>query len=197
MMVETETTGGIRFGRTVVDAVVGELIDQPVQAIIYPANSRGIMGAGSANSVRFAGGAEVERAVMELAPLDLGTAVATTSGRLGERAIEAVIHAVLVPNLGDAPRWTVVLRALESALTAATTARLHTLAMPLLGVSAEAPDEERIDAAQGLIDVVVRYIRRPATRIDRVIVVSRFEDDRASLVDAIVRARARIWTSPA
>lgn len=196
-MAETETTGGIRFGRTLIDAVVGELVDQPVEAIIYPANSRGVMGAGSANSIRFAGGVEIERAVMELAPIDLGEAVVTTSGRLRDRAIEAVIHAVIVPKLGDVPRWTVVLRALDSALAIATEQRLHTIAMPLLGISAEAPKEERIEAGQGLIDVVVRYIRRPATRIDRVIVVSRFEDDRASLLDAIARARQRIWTSPA
>ncbi|MCC6792772.1 MAG: macro domain-containing protein [Thermomicrobiales bacterium] len=196
-MAETETTGGIRFGRTLIDAVVGELVDQPVEAIIYPANSRGVMGAGSANSIRFAGGVEIERAAMELAPIDLGEAVVTTSGRLRDRAIEAVIHAVIVPKLGDVPRWTVVLRALDSALAAATEQRLHTIAMPLLGISAEAPKEERIESGHGLIDVVVRYIRRPATRIDRLIVVTRFEDDRASLLDAIARARQRIWTSPA
>lgn len=196
-MTETDTIGGIRFGRTLIDAVVGELVDQPVQAIICPANSRGVMGAGSASSIRFAAGADVERAVMELAPIDLGESVVTTSGRLQERAIEAVIHAVIMPKLGDAPRWSTVLRALDAALTVATNHRLHTLALPLLGVSAEAPEVERIESGKSLIDVIVRYVRRPATRIDRVIVVTRFEDDRAALLDAIARARQRIWTSPA
>jgi O-acetyl-ADP-ribose deacetylase (regulator of RNase III) len=196
-MAEIEAPGGIRFGRTLIDAVVGELVDQPVQAIINPANSRGVMGAGSANSIRFAGGADVERAAMELAPIDLGNAVATTSGRLQERSIEAVIHTVIAPNLGEVPRWSIVLRALESALTVATNHRLHTLAMPLLGVSAEAPAEERFEAGQALVDVVVRYIRRPDTRIDRVVIVTRFEDDRTTLLDAIGRARQRIWTTPA
>lgn len=196
-MAEREATSGIRFGRTLIDAVVGELVDQPVQAIVYPANSRGVMGAGSASSIRFAGGPDVERAAMELAPIDLGKAVVTTSGRLQEREIEAVIHAVIVPNLGDAPRISIVLRALDSALNAATKARLHTLAMPLLGVSAEAPEEERAEVGQSLVDVIVKYVRRPATRIDRVIIVTRFEDDRAFLFDAIGRARQRLWTSPA
>lgn len=197
LMAEKEASSGIRFGRTLIDTVVGELIDQTVQAIIYPANSRGVMGAGSASSIRFAGGPEVERAAMELAPIDLGNAIVTTSGRLQERGIEAVIHAVIVPNLGDVPRTNVVLRALESALTAATKARLRTLAMPLLGVSAEAPEEERVEAGQSLVEGVVKYVRRPATRIDRVVIVTRFEDDRASLLDAIALARQRLWTTPA
>ena len=192
-----DSNNGIRFGRTVIDAVVGELIDQPVQAIIYPANSRGVMGAGSASSIRLAGGQDVERELMELAPLDLGVAAVSTAGRLREREIEAVIHAVIVPNLGDTPRLSVVLRALESALSAATRARLHTLAMPLLGMRAEAPAEERAEHAQSLVDVIVSYIRRPDTRIDRVVIVSRFEDDRAALLDAIARARQRLWISHA
>jgi O-acetyl-ADP-ribose deacetylase (regulator of RNase III) len=196
-MADTESTSGIRFGRTRIDAVVGELIDQTVQAIVYPANTRGVMGAGSANSIRFAGGLEVERAAMELAPIEPGKAVVTTSGRLQERGIEAVIHAVIAPNLGDAPRMEVVLRALEAALEAATKQRLRTLALPLLGVSAEAPEEERVEVGQSLVDVIVKYVRRPGTRLDRVVIVTRFEDDRASLESAIARARQRLWTSPA
>lgn len=196
-MPTSDSTSGIRFGRTIIDAVVGELIDQPVQAIIYPANTRGVMGAGSASSVRLAGGQDVERELMELAPLDLGAAAVSTAGRLQEREIEAVIHAVIVPNLGDTPRQSVVLRALESALVAATKARLHTLALPLLGVRAEAPAEERADHARSLVDVIVSYIRRPDTRIDRILIVTRFEDDLSTVLDALSRARQRLWISHA
>ena len=194
-MIDREASGGIRFGRTIIEAVVGELVDQSVQAIIYPANSRGVMGTGSASSVRFAAGQDVEREIMELAPLDLGEAAISTAGLLRERDIEAVIHAVIVPKLGDTPRLPVVLRALESALTMATNERLRTLAMPLLGVRAEAPAEERAEIAQAIVDAIVGYIRRPNTRIDRVVIVLRFEDDLAALNDAIARARRRQWTS--
>lgn len=195
-MTDRESEQVFRFGRTVIEAVLGELVDQPVQAIIYPANSRGLMGTGSASSVRFAGGPDVERAAMELAPIDLGEAVVTTSGRLQERGIEAVIHAVIMPSLGETPREPVVLRALDSALAAATANRLRTLAMPLLGISAEAPAEERVELTQALVDVVVRYIRRPDTRINHVVIVSRFEDDLASLSGAIARAKQRLWAPP-
>jgi O-acetyl-ADP-ribose deacetylase (regulator of RNase III) len=196
-MAESEVNAGVRFGGTVIETVVGELIDQPVQALIYPANCRGVMGAGSASSVRLAGGQDVEREIMGLAPLDLGQAAITTAGRLIERHIEAVIHAVIVPSLGDTPRQSVVERALDSALTTATHERMRTLAMPLLGMSAEAPDDERTVFVQSLVDVIVSYVRRPGTRIDRVVIVTRFEDDRSSVFDAINRARQRLWIAPA
>jgi O-acetyl-ADP-ribose deacetylase (regulator of RNase III) len=196
-MSDSEAHTGIRFGGTVIDAVVGELIDQPVQAIIYPANSRGVMGAGPASSIRLAGGPEVEREIMELAPLELGDAAISTAGRLIVRKIEAVIHAVIVPNLGDTPRLSVVVRALDSALSMATRERMRTLALPVLGMSAEAPPDERVEFMQSIVDTIVTYIRRPATRIDHVVIVSRFEDDRSALVDAIGRARQRLWIAPA
>jgi O-acetyl-ADP-ribose deacetylase (regulator of RNase III) len=197
LMREHEESQGVRFGRTVIDAVVGELIEQPVQALIYPGNTRGVIGAGPASSLRFAGGPDLERETMELAPIDLGDAVATTAGRLQERGIEAILHAVIVPGLGDTPRPTVVLRALDAALALATESRLSTIALPLLGVNAEAPEAERADTVQDLVDVVVKYVRRPGSRIDRVVFVARFEDDRRLLAAAIARARQRSWTSPA
>lgn len=196
-MRDDEASRGIRFGRTMFDAVVGELADQPVQAIIYPANTRGVIGAGPASSLRFAAGPEIEREAMELAPIDLGEAVATTSGKLQERGIEAILHAVIVPGLGDSPRLAVVLRALDAAFALATESRLRTIALPLLGVNAEAPADERAEHVQELVDAVVRYVRQPTSRIDRVVFVSRFEDDLQLLNDAIARARQRSWTSPA
>lgn len=196
-MSETESTDGIRFGRTFIDAVVGEVVDQAVQAIIYPANSRGVMGAGPASSVRFAGGLDVEREAMSHAPIDLGKAIVTTSGGLRDRGIEAVIHAVIAPGLGAVPRISTVVRAVDSALTVATEHRIHTLALPLIGISSEASSEERIPVVQALVDAIVKYIRRPATRIDRVVFACRFEDDRLLLQDAIALARQRSWSTPA
>ena len=196
-MTVTEPNGGTRFGRTVIEAVVGELIDQSVQAILYPANSRGVMGAGSTNSIRLAGGQEVEREAMAKAPIELGKAIVTSAGRLQERGIESVIHAVIVPGLGDAPKSTTVVRAIDSALELATEHRLSSLAIPLIGVGADSPDEERAAAAQSLVETVVKYVRRPGSRIERLVFVCRFDDDRASVNEAIAQSRQRSWTTPA
>jgi O-acetyl-ADP-ribose deacetylase (regulator of RNase III) len=196
-MRDEEASRGIRFGRTVIEAVVGDLVEQPVQAIIYPANTRGVIGAGPANSLRFAGGPEIERETMELAPIDLGDAVATTAGRLQARGIDAVLHAVIAPGLGDTPRMPVVLRAVEAALALATESRLRSVALPLLGVNAEAAEADRAVAVQELVDTVVRYVRRPDTRIDLVIFAAVFDDDLELLRTAIAWARQRSWTTPA
>src|SRR3954447_22783894 len=96
-MSEHEQLRGGSFGRTQLSGVVGEVIDQPVQAIVYPANARGVMGAGPASSIRFSGGPDVEREAMSLAPIDLGRAVLTGSGKLSERGIDFVIHAAISP----------------------------------------------------------------------------------------------------
>ena len=195
-MSEVEASRGVRFGRTTIEAVVGELAEQPVQAIVYPANTRGVIGAGPGNALRSAG-PEIERETMELAPLDLGDAVATTAGRLQERGIDAILHAVIVPGLGDAPRMTTVRRALEAALALVTESRFRSVAIPLLGINAEAQLAERSEYVANLVDVVVTYVRRPGTRIDHIIFVSRFEDDLGILNAAISESRRRSWTSPA
>jgi O-acetyl-ADP-ribose deacetylase (regulator of RNase III) len=196
-MVEHEDAGGTRFGRTLIDAVVGELVEQPVQGILYPANSRGVMGAGSAGSLRFAAGPELEREAMAAAPLELGEAVATGSGKLVERGIQTVIHTVIAPGLGDTPRMQTVLRALSAALRLADRDRIRTIALPVLGVSAEAPQVERAEVARELVDAIVTHVRRPGSRLERIVIVSRFQDDLLSLDEAIQRARQRSWSSPA
>src|SRR5688572_2232284 len=77
------TTGSsVRFGRTLVVAVLGDPLDQAVEAVVVTANRRGVMGTGIAGAVRLAGGARIEREAMERAPLPLGSAIATTSGKL-------------------------------------------------------------------------------------------------------------------
>lgn len=196
-MTDQETSGATRFGRTLIEAVVGELVEQPVQAILYPANSRGVIGAGPAGSLRFAGGLEVEREAMAMAPLELGQAFLTGSGKLADRGVEAVIHAVIAPGLGESPRMQTVLRALTASLRLADKEKLRTLALPLLGVSAEAPQPERAEVARELVDAIVTHVRRPGSRLERVVLVSRFEDDLLSLNEAILRARQRSWSSPA
>src|SRR6478736_6615159 len=91
------------FGRVAVRATTGEIIDQPVEAIVYAANGRGMMEAGSPGSIRLVGGAEVEREAMTLSPHRIGTVFLTGSGRLKQRGVNYVIHLVLSGMLGEQP----------------------------------------------------------------------------------------------
>jgi O-acetyl-ADP-ribose deacetylase (regulator of RNase III) len=186
---------GTRFGRTLLVAGAGEVIDQPVQAVVYAANQRGVMGAGPAGSIRSAGGAEVEREAMAHAPIDLGTAVMTGSGHLEERGITAVIHASVTPSLGESAKLGTIERAVTATLRAADRAKIKTIALPLLGASADALDHERASAAEQIVDASVAYLRREGSRLERIMVISRFEDDVAMVNDVIQRARERSWVS--
>ncbi len=195
-MAEAEITRAVRFGRTVVHPAAGDLIDQSVQAIVYAANSRGVMGAGPAGSVRLAGGQEIEREAMEAAPFDLGTAFVTGAGRLADRGIETVIHAVVAPHLGESAELHEVRRALAAALRAADTRRYHSLAIPLLGVRSEATETERSDVVEAIVEELVAHLRRGGSRLESVVIVSRFDDDLAIIMDSLSRARQRSWTNP-
>lgn len=185
---------GVRFGRTLLIAGVGEVIDQPVQAVVYAANQRGVMGAGPAGSIRSTGGPEVEREAMVRAPLELGTAVMTGSGHLAERGISAVLHAVVIPTLGESARLGTIERAVTATLRAADRGKIRSIAMPLLGSSANALDHERQAAAEQVVDATVAYLRREPSRLERIVVVSRFEDDVTMVNSVIQRARERSWS---
>jgi O-acetyl-ADP-ribose deacetylase (regulator of RNase III) len=85
-------------------------------------------------------------------------------------------------------------RALEEALDLATKLRVRSIALPILGATANAPLEDRIDAAQVVVESLVAHLRTRSHRIDHGILVSRFEDDRAPLQALLIRARERLWT---
>jgi len=196
-MAEHVETSGIRFGRTVLAVVVGELVDQPVQGIVYPANTRGVMGAGPAGAMRSAAGAEVEREAMGRAPSSLGSAYSTSSGLLAARGIEVIFHAVVVPSIGQHSVAQAVLRGLDETLKLAGERKIRSIALPLMGVSADDPQADRRTMAEGVVDVVIKRLRQRGVRLERIVFVVRFTDDRDMLAAIIQRARERVWTTSA
>jgi O-acetyl-ADP-ribose deacetylase (regulator of RNase III) len=71
----------------------GDIAAVVVDAIANAANDRLWMGAGVAGAIKRAGGAEIEREAMALAPIALGSAVATGAGALPARW---VIHGAVM-----------------------------------------------------------------------------------------------------
>ena len=181
------------FGRVAVRATTGEIIDQPVEAIVYAANGRGMMEAGSPGSIRLVGGAEVEREAMTLSPHRIGTVFLTGSGRLKQRGINYVIHLVLSAMLGEPPRREQFGRTLTLALELAEQHRIRSIAIPLLGATMDSDEEERREAAETVVDVIVSHLRRTSSRFDSIAVVSRFADDQPVIAAAMERARRRSW----
>ncbi|MGD9711792.1 MAG: macro domain-containing protein [Thermomicrobiales bacterium] len=192
-MVRETVPQATSFGRTQIVSQLGETIDQTVQAIIVPANARGILPSSGARSLRSVAGQEIESETMRLAPLQLGSAVVTGSGRLADRNIEKIIHAVVSEEPGGARTLPVVRRALSSALELAYRERLSSIAVPLLtGNHLESPEELR-DWIGGVVSEVVSHVRRDRVRLDSVVIVSRYTEDIENLSKAIAEARGEAW----
>ena len=67
------------------EVVEGDIAALEVDAVANAANDHLWMGAGDAGALKRAGGEEIEREAVALGPIPLGTAVATTAGRLPAR----------------------------------------------------------------------------------------------------------------
>lgn len=185
-----------RFGRTVVVVAVGDLLSQDAEGIVVAANRRGVLGplaTPGLTGLRSLGGSEIEREAMARAPLDLGTAVVTGAPGLEERGIQAVVHAVVHPALGERARIEHVRRAIPAVLERSSERRLRTLAMPLLGVESLAASGDVGAMITTLIDEMVRALRRSMPRLDRVTIVCRFTEQADLAEAALARARERIW----
>lgn len=174
-----------RFGGTTIEATAGRLADQPVRALIVPANQRGAMGIGTPHSIRALAGVGVEREAMAHAPLPLGTALRTSAGNLAERGIEAVLHAVVAPAPGYPATLDAVRRATASALALAESGRLRSLALPPLG-SGTSQDQLPLGLVSAeIIETTVAYLRRNDSRLERIVIVTDFAEDQA-LIDKLV-----------
>ncbi len=193
-MPETVDAHEARFGRMRIVTTLGEMVDQPVQAVIYPANSRGVMGTGAISAVRSSAGLDVEREAMSHAPIEPGTAIATSSGRLADRGIEAIIHAVVAEQLGQKIERSTMRRGIESALRLADERRYRTVAMPLMGIGADDGVDARTQMIEALVDESVAHARRSTTRIEQLMITARFEDDLPILANVLAQMRERRWT---
>jgi O-acetyl-ADP-ribose deacetylase (regulator of RNase III) len=125
MLAREEYEGGRAF-----ELVTGDLLSQPVDAIVNAANGQLAHGGGVAAAIARAAGPELERdgdrIVKERGPLRVGEAVATSAGRL---PYKAVIHAVgPIQGLGDEEDSLV--RALVAAFRCADERGYGSLAFP-------------------------------------------------------------------
>ncbi len=188
-----EEAQAIAFGRTRIVCRTGETFDQAVQAIVFPANTRGIMPSSGTHSLRLLAGAEIERQTMAMAPLNLGTAVSTGAGMLSERGIERLFHAVVSEEPGGERLLPVVRRALFRAFELAHSERIHSLAVPLMtGSHITSPDLLR-QWIGAIVDEVISHVRRERSRLDLMVLVSRYPEDLEILTEAVASARTVAW----
>lgn len=118
----------------------GDITKVEVDAIVNPANSHGWMGAGAAGAIKNAGGEEIEKEAVEKAPLELGSAVKTTAGKLPH---QAVIHAPTMENPTEKALGYNIGVSVKGALFLADDQGFKTIAFPGMGtgVGGFPPDE--------------------------------------------------------
>ena len=113
-----------------IEAKLGDLTKQEVDAIVNPANSYGVMGGGVAGIIKRVGGDEIEQEAINNAPIAVGTAVMTTAGSL---PCKNVIHAPTMEKPAMASSLANIELATKAALGIANLNKVWGLAFPGMG----------------------------------------------------------------
>ncbi len=130
----------------------GDITKIKADAIINPSNGFGWMGGGSAYAIKKAGGEEIEKEIVDKAPLEIGRAVKTTAGKLPYKAI---IHAPTMDSPAQLAEGYNVQMAVRGALLLADDQKMKTIAMPGMGTGVGSFPKKK--AAQMMIDEIKNF----------------------------------------
>jgi len=125
----------------------GDITRVECDAIVNPANSRGEMGGGVALSIKAAGGREIEDEAVVKSPIPVGSAIATTAGRL---KCKYVIHAPTMARPAERTSAENVRKAVRAALKTASSLGAKRIAFPGMGTGVGGVDHDT--AARVMID---------------------------------------------
>jgi O-acetyl-ADP-ribose deacetylase (regulator of RNase III) len=107
-----------------------DITNLPVDAIVNPANSLGIMDRGIAGAIRSHGGDLIQTEIMRRAPIPVGAAMVTAGGAL---PAAHVIHAPTMEEPGMRIGAENIRRAARAALIAADINKFQVIAFPGMG----------------------------------------------------------------
>ena len=143
-----------------IEIIQGSLLEVDAQAIVNAANSSGVMGGGVAGVIRRAAGAEVEKEAMQQAPIPVGEAVVTSSGKT---PFQGIIHAPTMPQPAMRIPVDNVGKATRAALAVADKYGFTSLALPGMGtgVGGVLPT----DAAACMIREIQSFPSQSLTRV--------------------------------
>jgi O-acetyl-ADP-ribose deacetylase (regulator of RNase III) len=131
-----------------------DIVTLPVDAIVNPANSLGIMGGGLPGSIRRAGGDTIQQAAMAAAPIAVGAAIITTAGQLPSKH---VIHVPTMEEPGIKIGAENVRRAARAALIAADVNQFKVIAIP--GMGTDLGDIPYDEAARAIVEEIRAHRR--------------------------------------
>ncbi len=146
----------------------GSLTSIFTDAIVNPAHPTGSMESGVAGAIRKAGGEEIEREAVSMAPLEAGSAVSTGAGKLANLF---VIHAPTQNETGALSSPELVKRAAVAALTLAEELECVSLAIPGMGTGAGKVTAG--DSARAIIEALKSHT---GTNVTDVILIDRSDE---------------------
>lgn len=118
-----------QIGDCRLEVVLGDITEQSTEAVVNAANNHLWMGSGVAGAIKRRGGSEIETEAMRLGPIEPGTAVTTSAGRLPARYC---IHAaVMGQDLVTSAE--LITKATFSVLREAERLKIKSVAFPALG----------------------------------------------------------------
>lgn len=135
----------------------GDITEENVDAIVNPANTDLILGAGVAGAIRSKGGHTIVKECQAHGPVPLGGAAVTSAGKLPARLI---IHAAVM-TWGGKPTKESIQEATYNSLKAATKRGLETVSFPALGTGVGGfPMEE---SAEIMVKTTLQFLAENAT----------------------------------
>ena len=166
-----------------VSAVLGDLTEQPVDAIVNAANSALAHGGGLAGAIVRRGGAVIQEESDRLAPLPVGGAATTGAGALPCRW---VIHAV-GPRWGEGDEELKLRSAVRSSLVEATRLAARSLALP--AISTGIFGYPKRDGTRVIVDELCRWLsEHPETSLCDVRLTA-FDAETAGLFATAIASR--------
>jgi O-acetyl-ADP-ribose deacetylase (regulator of RNase III) len=166
-----------------VSAVLGDLTELPVDAIVNAANSALSHGGGLAGAIIRRGGAVIQEASDRLAPVPVGGAATTGAGALPCRW---VIHAV-GPRWGEGDEELKLRSAVRSSLVEATRLAARSLAVP--AISTGIFGYPKRDGTRVIVDELCRWLaEHPETSL-RDVRLTAFDAETAGLFATAIASR--------
>jgi O-acetyl-ADP-ribose deacetylase (regulator of RNase III) len=162
-----------------IKARLGDIMTLFVDAIVNPADPRGVMTEGVAEAIKAAGGDEIEHEAVAKAPIAAGSGVATTAGTLQNLR---VIHVAVSAEPGGASSPDTVKLAVSAALKLAEELDLESIAIPGLGTGSGGVSPD--DSASAIFAAIRAH--KPKSLSD-VTLVSRDEGVVAAFVKILER----------
>ena len=130
----------------------GNILELDCDALMNPANSYGLMGGGLALAIKRSGGKIIEEEAVAKAPIEVGSAVATTAGLL---KFKAIIHAPTMKQPAELATKLNVALATRAALRLADSLNFSSLAFPGMGTGVGKLAVE--EAAEAMLSEILSF----------------------------------------